>query len=131
MKDPISYNPHTTADEFLLEMLSLGKPIECSLVGVFDEQGRGSRRDIPLPLHRDGDYSTAIAEKHSIDYVGLYCVRDGGNACTTVINGEDKYQFFLQQGQSIIFDNNECLHGREGQVGDRVLLRVWIEKEVK
>lgn len=129
MRDPIVYNRQTTADEFLLEMLNLGKPIECSLVGAFDEEGRGSRRDIPLPLHRDGDYSTAIAEEHSIDYVGLYCIRDGGDVYTTILHGEDKYQILLGQGQSIIFDNNECLHGREGQVGDRVLLRVWVEKQ--
>ena len=44
---------NTTADDFLLEMLRLGKPIECSLVGVFDEGSgkRGSRREIDLPLH--------------------------------------------------------------------------------
>ena len=70
---------NTTADAFRLEILRLGKPIECSLVGVFDEGSgkRGSRREIDLPLHRDGDYSIAKAIEHSIDWVGLYCIREG------------------------------------------------------
>jgi len=119
---------NTTADDFLLEMLKLGKPIETSLVGVFDKQGRGSRRDIDLPLHRDGDYSVATAIKHSIDWVGLYCIK-GGKATTLIEDNGKLKEFNLQEGQAIILDNKLCRHGRKGKVGDRLLLRVWIENE--
>jgi hypothetical protein len=119
---------NTTADDFLLEMLKLGKPIETSLVGVFDKQGRGSRRDIDLPLHRDGDYSVATAIQHSIDWVGFYCIKSG--KATTLIEDNGKLkEFNLQEGQAIILDNKLCRHGRKGKVGDRLLLRVWIENE--
>jgi hypothetical protein len=30
--------------------------------------------------------------------------------------------------QALIIDNKICRHGRSGQVGDRMLLRVWIER---
>ena len=110
-------------DEFLFKMLSIGKPLETSLVGAFDDTGRGSRRDIDLPLHRDGDYSTAFKDK--IDYVGLYCFR-GGDA-ETIIKFEDKVKKInLKPREAIIFNNKLCRHGREGAVGDRVLLRIWI-----
>ena len=117
-----------TADNFLLEMLKLGKPIETSLVGAFDKQGRGSRRDIDLPLHRDGDYSVATAIQHSIDWVGLYCI-EGGKATTLIEDKGKLREFNLQEGQAIILDNKLCRHGRKGEVGDRLLLRVWIENE--
>jgi len=117
-----------TADNFLLEMLKLGKPIETSLVGAFDKQGRGSRRDIDLPLHRDGDYSVATAIQHSIDWVGLYCIKSG-EATTLIEDNGELREFNLQEGQAIILDNKLCRHGRRGKVGDRLLLRVWIENE--
>tara|TARA_R100000742_G_C4213704_1_gene39370 strand:- start:13 stop:399 length:387 start_codon:yes stop_codon:yes gene_type:complete len=117
-----------SADNFLLEMLKLGKPIETSLVGAFDKQGRGSRRDIDLPLHRDGDYSIATAIQHSIDWVGLYCIK-GGKATTLIEDNGELREFNLQEGQAIILDNKLCRHGRRGKVGDRLLLRVWIENE--
>ena len=112
-------------------MLKYGKPIECSLVGVFDEGSgkRGSRREIDLPLHRDGDYSIAKAIEHSIDWVGLYCIREG-EAMTLIedggevkeINSEDKVkQLSLTTGSA-----GTVVRGR---VGDRILLRVWIEDE--
>jgi len=109
-------------------MLKLGKPIETSLVGAFDKQGRGSRRDIDLPLHRDGDYSIAKAIEHSIDWVGLYCIREG-EAMTLIEDGYEVKEINLKKGQAIIFDNRICRHGRKGRVGDRLLLRVWIEDE--
>lgn len=120
----------TSADDFLLEMLKLGKPIECSLVGVFDEGGgkRGSRRDIDLSLHRDGDYSVAKAIKYSIDWVGLYCIREG-EATTLIEDKNEVREINLKKGQAIIFDNKLCRHGRKGKVGDRLLLRVWIENK--
>lgn len=118
-----------TADRFILRMLEFGVPIETSLVGVFGEKGRGSRRDIPLPFHKDGDYSTAMAEKHSIDVVGLYCIREG-EANTLIQHNGETISLTLSKGQGIIFENQEVLHAREGKVGDRILLRVWIEREV-
>lgn len=119
-----------TADNFILEMLKLGKPIETSLVGVFDNEGRGSRRDVDLPFHRDGDYSKEIASKHSIDYVGLYCVKGGESKTLLEVEGKE-VELTLKQGQAIIMNNKNIRHARKGPVGDRLLLRIWIEKESK
>ena len=117
-----------TADSFILEMLKLGKPIETSLVGVFDREGRGSRRDVDLPFHRDGDYSKEIAAKHSIDYVGLYCIKGGESKTLLEVDGQE-IELTLKEGQTIIMNNKNIRHGRKGPVGDRLLLRVWIEEE--
>jgi len=116
-----------TADKFILEMLKLGKPIETSLVGVFDSEGRGSRRDVDLPFHRDGDYSKDIAAKHSIDYVGLYCIRGGESKTLLEVEGQE-IELTLKEGQAIIMNNRNIRHARKGPVGDRLLLRVWIEE---
>lgn len=116
-----------TADKFILEMLKLGKPIETSLVGVFDSEGRGSRRDVDLPFHRDGDYSKDIAAKHSIDYVGLYCIRGGESKTLLEVDGQE-IELTLKEGQAIIMNNRNIRHARKGPVGDRLLLRVWIEE---
>ena len=119
-----------TADNFILEMLKLGKPIETSLVGVFDNEGRGSRRDVDLPFHRDGDYSKEIASKHSIDYVGLYCIKGGESKTLLEVEGKE-VELTLKQGEAIIMNNKNIRHARKGPVGDRLLLRIWIEKESK
>ena len=119
-----------TADNFILEMLKLGKPIETSLVGVFDSEGRGSRRDVDLPFHRDGDYSKDIAAKHNIDYVGLYCIRGGESKTLLEVDGQE-IELTLKEGQAIIMNNRNIRHARKGPVGDRILLRLWIEKEKK
>ena len=116
-----------TADKFILEMLKLGKPIETSLVGVFDSEGRGSRRDVDLPFHRDGDYSKDIATKHSIVYVGLYCIRGGESKTLLEVDGQE-IELTLKEGQAIIMNNRNIRHARKGPVGDRLLLRVWIEE---
>ena len=116
-----------TADKFILEMLKLGKPIETSLVGVFDSEGRGSRRDVDLPFHRDGDYSKDIAAKHNIDYVGLYCIRGGDSKTLLEVDGQE-IELTLKEGQAIIMNNRNIRHARKGPVGDRLLLRVWIEE---
>ena len=114
-----------TADTFILKMLEFGTPIETSVVGVFDESGRGSRRDIPLPMHRDGDYSTDY--KGKIDIVGLYCIREGTAKTLIECRGET-IEVVLKTVQAIIFDNKICRHAREGSVGDRLLMRLWISK---
>jgi len=119
---------NTTADNFILEMLKLGKPVETSLVGVFDDEGRGSRRDIDLPFHRDGDYSKDIAAKHSIDYVGLYCIK-GGESKTLIETEGTEVELVLKEGQGLIMNNKNVRHARKGPVGDRLLLRVWIEAQ--
>lgn len=116
-----------TADKFILEMLKLGKPIQTSLVGVFDSEGRGSRRDVDLPFHRDGDYSKDIAAKHNIDYVGLYCIRGGESKTLLEVDGQE-IELTLKEGQAIIMNNRNIRHARKGPVGDRLLLRVWIEE---
>jgi len=114
-----------TADSFILKMLEFGTPLETSIVGVFDDSGRGSRRDIPLPMHRDGDYSTDYKDK--IDVVGLYCIREG-TASTLVEYNDEITAVTLKNGQALIFDNKVCRHAREGSVGDRLLMRPWISK---
>lgn len=121
--------PNTTADNFILEMLKLGKPVETSLVGVFESEGRGSKRDIELPFHRDGDYSKDLASKFNIDYVGLYCIK-GGESKTLIETPEGRVdELVLQEGQGVIMNNKTCRHARQGKVGDRLLLRVWIEAQ--
>ena len=114
-----------TANQFILEAISYGRPVEVSLVGAFDSVGRGSRRDIELPLHRDGDYSTDYKDK--IDYVCLFCVKPS-EAITLIDDGDTMHELCLVQNQGLIIDNRICLHGRRGTVGDRILLRLWIEK---
>tara|TARA_Y100000591_G_C21377191_1_gene471661 strand:- start:234 stop:581 length:348 start_codon:yes stop_codon:yes gene_type:complete len=114
-------------------MLSLGKPIEVSLVGAFDKEGRGHRRDIDLPFHKDGDYSSKVAKKNNekfdkkIDIVGLYCIRSGVSKTLIKCNNNIS-EITLQNNQGLVFDNQMCLHSRTGPVGDRILLRIWIEK---
>jgi hypothetical protein len=122
-----------TCNEFIMHMLTLGNPIEVSLVGSFDKEGRGSRRDIDLPLHRDGDYSAKIAEKNNqkfdkkVDIVGLYCIKSGESK-TLIKHEEELTEIVLKTNQGVIFDNVKCLHGRTGPVKDRILLRIWITK---
>ena len=140
--DPISYyTRQSTLEEFILGMLALGKPLETSIVGVFDEDehGRGSRRDIELPLHRDGEYSQALAEvqggtyvaKEGIDIVGLYCIQEGTEACYTVLEWPNNFraEVDLKKGEALVFDNHNLVHGRKGPVGDRLLLRMWIKRK--
>lgn len=122
-----------TIEKFLLGMLSLGYPLDVSLVGVFDESGRGSRRDIELPLHKDGVYSESLAkiqggeyvEQKNIDFVGMYCIVEEENCITLLENQE----VILKKGQALIFDNNRILHGRQGLVGKRLLLRMWVKRK--
>jgi len=114
-----------TAEEFLLKLLELGPPLETSIVGAFQSEGRGSRRGIELPLHRDGDYTLDFKDK--ITYLGLFCLREGGSATTLLEDGSGKlHKFNLKKNQALILNNKICRHGREGSVGERLLLRVWI-----
>lgn len=129
------------ADDFLLGMCQLGTPLDVSLVGAFDQSGtvgRGSRRDMDLPLHRDGVHSAALAaaqggvyvERPGIGIVGLYCLRSGTDPCFTTLSTNDttaEQSINLGAGQALIFDNTKLYHGRRGPVGDRVLLRVWVQ----
>ncbi len=116
-----------TTNEFILKSLEYGKPVEVSLVGKFEVDGRGSRRDIDLPLHQDGDYSTQYKER--IDYVCLFCVK-AGPAITLIDDGNDIHEINLSENQGVIIDNKICRHGRKGPVKDRILLRLWIEKQL-
>ena len=127
---PWEFVENESSDTFLMRMLEYGYPVEVSFVGAFDHSGRGSRRDVPLPFHKDGDYSKSVASKHSIDIVGLYCLREG-DAITVFKHKGEEYPVVLKQGQGIIFDNQKVLHARRGSVGDRILLRVWIESKDK
>ncbi len=135
------YVARMTADEFLLGMISLGTPLETSLVGAFDGDGpgRASRRDVDLPPHQDGVRSDALAavqggvyvERRGVDYVGLYCLRDGSVPCYTTLfdlDGLPITEVNLRQGEALIFDNRKLLHGRRGPVGERVLIRAWVSE---
>lgn len=116
--------------EFVEEMLVLGKPLETSLVGVFDVEGRGSRRDIELPMHRDGEYSGAHGgsiNAEAIKYVGLYCLREGNEPCLTLVHYHgSEHEIDLKRSDALILDNNRVTHGRRGVVGARLLIRMWV-----
>ena len=123
----------TNADTFIKNVLRFGKPTEVSIVAAFETDGRGSTQDIDLPLHHDGDYSARkAAEKgltfdKKIDILALYCVR-GGGAITRLEWEGNHANIILEEGQALIIDNKICRHGRVGPVGDRILLRAWIER---
>ena len=51
-----------------------------------------------------------------------------GEAKTLIKHNENISEISLKTNQGIIFDNQNCLHSRTGPVGDRILLRIWIEK---
>jgi hypothetical protein len=129
-------------DNFILEMLKIGTPIETSVVGVFDPKGkgRGSRQEMDLPLHRDGEYSKDLAEAQGghyvdvpggVDIVGLYCIQEGSGKCETLIKHDDNevVPITLKRGQALVFDNRRVLHGRRGSVGNRILLRIWLKRK--
>ena len=132
-ENPWVFIDKTNADDFLKEVLKLGKPTEVSIVGAFGKEGRGSTQDMNLPLHFDGDYSARkAAEKgltfdKKIDILALYCLKGGDSVTLLEWNGNTA-SIILQTGQALIIDNKICRHGRSGQVGDRMLLRVWIER---
>ncbi len=115
-----------SCEDFILKMLKLGKPIETSLVGAFQDYGRGSLRDIDLGLHKDGDFTKKY--KKQIDIVGLYCIKQ--SPVNTVIETSDGslHTVSLKEGQGLMIDNNLCRHGRKGRVGERILLRIWISR---
>lgn len=120
-----AFIPHIKAEDFILKMLEYGPPIQTSIVGSFDTEGRGSRRDIPLPLHRDGDYSTEY--KGKISWIGLFCLKAGGTAQTLILdNNNNLSKIKLENNQAIIINNKQCMHGRNGTVKNRLLLRIWI-----
>lgn len=123
-----------SADRFIVDMLGLGQIEELTVVAAQDTTGRGSRQDIDLPLHHDGDYSARkAAEKgipfdKTVDIVGLYCLKGGGTVTTLEWPG-GTVDHVLETGQCLVFDNKICRHGRKGSVGDRVLLRAWIKRK--
>jgi len=126
--DPWYLVENTTSEEFILRMLELGNPTEIALVGVFDKEGRGSRRDVEMGMHKDGVYSASkTGIQKQVDIVGLYCIKEGEAKTLIEANGKTD-TVILKKGQALIFDNNKCLHGREGKVSDRLLLRIWIEE---
>ena len=132
-ENPWIFIENTNSDDFLKEVLKLGKPTEVSVVGVFGKDGRGSTQDMDLPLHFDGDYSARkAAEKgltfdKKIDILAIYCL-NGGDTITTLEWDKGYEEIVFKTGQALILDNHLCRHGRRGAVGDRLLLRVWIEK---
>lgn len=122
------------ADEFLKYVITLGKPTEITLVGAFGKEGRGSTQDMDLPLHFDGDYSARKAAQKGltfdkkIDILALYCIKPNSDTVTNLEWNGNLASIILTEGQALIVDNHICKHGRTGTVGDRLLLRVWIEK---
>jgi hypothetical protein len=137
----------THTDQFLVTMCTLGFTQETSMVGAFadpdDSTIRTASRDIPLPRHRDGIYTQSIADlqggmyiaKPNVDVVGMYCVQDNTDdagthlPCWTILaeteDGPELARIDLRKGQALIWDNR-LWHGREGEVGNRLLIRYWI-----
>ena len=125
--------------EFVLATIdSFGAPVETLLVGAFRDEGRGAQRDMELDMHQDGVRSSDLArrqggtyvENPDVDVVGMYCVR-GNPECVTLVEEIDSgvvHRVILAAGEAILFDNHRVRHGREGPVGDRVLLRIWIKR---
>ena len=120
--------------DFIFGMLKLGKPIDVNLVGVFEDTGRGSLRDVELPLHKDGEYSEKLAkaqggiyiEAKDVDIVGMYCLKSSD--CVTLIEDKDMtlQSIILKKNQCLVWDNKAVRHGRQGKIGDRLILRIWI-----
>jgi len=128
-----------TIEDFIFGMLNLGNPIDVNLVGVFEDTGRGSLRDVELPLHRDGEYSEKLAktqggtyvEAKNVDIVGMYCLKSSD--CETLIEYKEMkfhtyrlQRIILKKNQCLVWDNKTVRHGRQGKVGDRLILRIWI-----
>jgi hypothetical protein len=133
------YVEKSSLEEFTLGMLALGRPLETSLVGVFEtgDKVRGSRKDVDLPMHRDGEYSQKLAEvqggtyvaKEGIDIVGLYCINEGEGRCVTLVEHPlGIVEIELKKGEALVFDNHKVMHGRRGPVGDRILMRMWVQR---
>ena len=136
--DPLFYTA-CSFEQFVDTMLGLGPFIEMSIVSPVNTEGRGSLRDIPLPIHRDGEYSGQLAaaqgdtyvERPGIRYVGMYGIREGEYPCGTTVefSGQTK-TIYLKAGQALILDNQRVLHGRLGKAGpSRLLIRMWIGEE--
>lgn len=138
-KQPFRLYNNISLELFIKELICMGKVIETSLVGDFDKENieRGSRANVELPFHKDGEYSNKKAlEKGlplvpNIDVVGLYCI-NGGETITSLkyldISGNEKeIDFALNRGQGLIIDNNKVLHARKGLVTNgRLLFRIWL-----
>lgn len=135
----IHISDYIALDEFILTMLHHGSYLDMALVGNFNEEGIGSRRDIDLAWHQDGIYSEELSKQQGglylsrpgIKYVGLYCVKATTvDTCFTLLrpknNPDEVRQFDLRCGDGLIFDNILYEHSREGSVGDRLLARIWI-----
>lgn len=136
-----------TAEEFMIHMASLGTPVEIQLVGVFAEPDntdvRTAHRDVPLPPHKDGIYTQAIADmqggKYVVgmdppDIVGMFCIQENGldEPCTTVFYEDEAGEnvlgeVTLRARQAVIWRNN-LWHGRKGPVGERLLIRFWVRE---
>ena len=67
-ENPWVFIDKTNADDFLKEVLKLGKPTEVSIVGAFGKEGRGSTQDMDLPLHFDGEYSARKAAEKGLTF---------------------------------------------------------------
>ena len=39
----------------------------------------------------------------------------------------EEHSIVLKEGQAVVMNNKTVLHARKGNVGDRLLMRVWIE----
>lgn len=139
LPDPY-YVAKMSIEDFILGMVSLGKPLAIGLVGIFKEvEGRGSQQkacieNVDLPLHQDGGYSKKVLEFQGsyvsgIDIVGFYCLREATNPVYTLISedGESvKEAVDLKRGDALIIDNRRIFHGRTGLVGKRILIRFYV-----
>ena len=120
-------------EDYILGMLSFGKPMETLLVGDFYEEGIGASTGMEIQFHKDGVWSSAEAEAAgapwpSVDLVGFYCIVPGHATNTVKIDDtNEQIPIRLERGQALILDNRKVRHSRQGTVGDRLLLRLWIK----
>jgi hypothetical protein len=131
------YRIHTNLEQFILGMLTLGTPIETLLVGAFNKEGRGAQRDMELDFHRDGEYSDKLAKRQgmyveakNIDIVGFFCITPNVGCKTHIrIDGDDNvHTLLLGKSDALVFDNRRVQHARTGDVGARLLFRIWLKE---
>ena len=79
----------------------------------------------------------SFIDKIGMIHQGIHCSRQFFSADTrqktqpAKINGsEEEHSFSLKEGQAIVFDNKNTVHARRGIVGNRLLLRAWVEKRL-
>lgn len=131
--DPYYVRDDMSLEEFIVGMLSLGKPVETLLVGDFFEGGIGANTGMEIQFHKDGQWSSHLdsGSLQNVDLVGFYCIIPGEVVTTLSIDAtKEVVPIKLEKGQALVLDNRKVRHSRKGIVGDRLLFRIWLTTEV-